>query len=418
MNRTIPANSKRESERWRFPSFYRLVPEKYLRARVQRAAEMCREQGLVGVLLTQAVDVYYLSGTMQQGVVFVDDQGEVKVFIRRHVERSAAESPLPITSVKGFTEVAAFLNSRLSPASRLGLTLDVVSAAEYLGWKRRLPQLDLVDVAPAWQDLKGIKDSFELEAMARAGKLAAECYAQLPDLIRPGASEAEIAGIFLAQAMAKGAINLVRTRLAYLDNYTWHLVAGPEANRPSALDASFNGFGLSPAFPVGASLRHIKTHEPIIADMSFSVDGYATDQTRTYCLGQAPEIIHRAHECLEAVDQAIMEDLRPGAVSGELFDIGTQVAADHGFSDYFLGQADQRIRYLAHGAGLELGAAPYLLKGSPEKVKAGQCYALELKIVMDIGPVGLENTVAVNPQGPPTLLTPIPNKLFEIHYRE
>jgi Xaa-Pro aminopeptidase len=39
---------------------------------------------------------------------------------------------------------------------------------------------------------------------------------------------------------------------------------------------------------------------------------------------------------------------------------------------------------------------------------------LELKIVLDAGPVGLENTVAVNENGPPTILSPVANQLFEL----
>ena len=78
---------------WSFPSFYRLVPEPILQARWQRAAELLAELGLDGMLVTNAVDLYYLSGTSQQGALFLDRAGQPRLFIRRHPPRARAESP-------------------------------------------------------------------------------------------------------------------------------------------------------------------------------------------------------------------------------------------------------------------------------------------------------------------------------------
>ncbi len=400
--------------KWDFPPGYRLVPAQALEARAARAGELCRQKGLAGLLLTYNTDVYYLSGTMQQGAVFVDDQGGLQVFMRRHQERAQAECPFEVTLVKGYSQIAETLNEVLPRGAVLGLTMDVMPALEYQGWEGRLPDLDLVDASQPWLVLKGVKDQIELDALSRSGKLTAELYDELPNVLVPGKSECQAAGEFLAMAMARGGLSLIRSRSSYMDMYSWHLVSGPEATWPSAVDAPFSGIGLWPSFPLGASLKPLKRNEPIIVDVAICFDGYSTDQTRTYCLGKAPEPIKHAHECLQAVEAEILERLKPGAISGEIFDAAIRVADDMGMGDYFLGRPDHRIRFVGHGVGLELGAPPYLLAGSQAVVQAGQVYALELKIVLDQGPVGLENTVVVREKGLPSIFSPIPNQLFEL----
>jgi Xaa-Pro dipeptidase len=399
---------------WKFPAYYRLVPGEALEKRAARAGELCRRQGLAGLLLTHNTDVYYLTGTMQQGVVLVDDQGRLQVFMRRHGERAQAECPFSVTVVKGFSQIAEALNELLPKDANLGLMLDVMSAREYQGWVGRLPDLELTDAAKPWLELKGVKDRVELDTLAHCGALTAELFQELPRILKPGKSEIQAAGEFLALAMARGGVSLVRSRSSFMDMYSWHLVSGPEATWPSSVDAPFSGVGLGPSFPMGASLKRLKPHEPIIVDVAICWDGYSTDQTRTYCLGQASEQVKRAHRCLEAVEAEILRRLVPGAISGEIFDAAVGVAEQMGMGLYFLGRPGHRIRFVGHGVGLELGAPPYLLAGSQATVQAGQVYALELKIVLEEGPVGLENTVAVNDNGLPTLLSPVPNRLFEL----
>ncbi|MFH1057168.1 MAG: M24 family metallopeptidase [Pseudomonadota bacterium] len=397
-----------------FPPEYRLVPAPFIAARVANLASACRQAEAAALLLTAATDVFYACGSMQQGAVLISARGEAVFYARRHPGRAAAESSLPVAPITGLSEVARAVAAAVPAGGRVGLCLDLMSAREYLGWQGRLPGLELVDLTKAVLAVKGIKDAFEREAVIRCGALAAEVYRRLPQWIRPGVTEAAVAADMLALAVRRGHMDLLRTRGAYMETYSWHLVSGPEGSMPSAIDAPFGGIGFAPAFPQGASFKALKPHEPILVDFGVCLEGYQTDQTRTYCLGEAPDEIRRAHAALEAVEAALLDGLRPGAVSGELFDLAVKVAGEHGMGHAFLGRPEQRIKFVGHGLGLELGAPPYLLKGSPARVQAHEVYALELKIVLDAGPVGLENTVIVNPEGPPTLVCPLPSRLVEL----
>ena len=143
-----------------FPPNYKLVPEKYLTARAQRAAEMCRDNSFDAVLLTANIDTYYQTGTMQQGVVLVDADAHVHPLMRRNAERAAAESPFDVTPITGLSQAAAEIMRVMGPGGRLGIPFDLLTAAEYLGWKQRLDRLELVDATKPWLHLKGVKDQY------------------------------------------------------------------------------------------------------------------------------------------------------------------------------------------------------------------------------------------------------------------
>lgn len=396
-----------------FPEWYRLVPAGMLAARRAKVAEALAAAGLRGLLITHNVDLYYLSGAMQQGGLYLGADGTCRLYVRRNHRRAAAESPLEPMAVNGFSDMAADFAPRVA-GGRLGVCLDVMSARELAGWQKRLPGVELFDFAPALQMIKGVKDAFELECLDRAGELALATYGRLPQILRPGKSEAQCAGELITEIMAGGGMDLVRPRAAFLEGYTWHLVSGPDGGIPSCMDAPFGGWGPSPSFPHGASLAQLKPGRSIIVDVAVMTDGYMVDLTRTYCLGPAPAWLSEAHACLEAVEAALVRELIPGAVGGELFELAVDTAAGLGYADSFLGREEQRIRFVGHGVGLELGAWPYLLAGSDEKVRAGQVYALELKIVLPQGPVGLENTLVVRQDGPPRMLTPLPGRVIEV----
>jgi Xaa-Pro aminopeptidase len=399
---------------WEFPPWYRLTPAEVLAPRLERIGAMCARAGLDAMLLTDAYDVFYASGTSQQGLVLVEASGRAVALIRRHAPRAAAESPLEVIPISGLTAAAGRIAQALPSRARLGLTLDVMAASDYLGWQKRLPGLELIDATRPWLELKAVKDAWELERMAAAGALAASLYAALPGLIKPGISEAQLAGEMQRLAIAGGSIDYLRSRHAYHQTYSWHIASGPAGALPSALDAPFNGWGLSPAFPLGASPKKLAPGEPINVDFGVSLDGYQTDQTRTFTLGPAPEPVRRAHACLEEIEAALIQALRPGAVSGELFALAGEIARAHGLAQDWLGRPGGKIRFCAHGVGQELGTPPYILEGSEAVVRPGETYALELKMVTDLGPVGLESTVAVADDGPALNLTPAPSVLSEL----
>jgi len=182
----------------------------------------------------------------------------------------------------------------------------------------------------------------------------------------------------------------------------------------SQSDSPMGGLGLSPAFPVGASRKVIKAHEPILLDMGICYHGYQADQTRMYSIGEMPLKFINAYNACKEIHDAVLEDVRPGADTEAIF-LKTLVLAEKlGYKDSYLGPPGLQTRFIGHGIGLELNELPFLAQGHSTPLEEGMVFAFEPKMVFPgEGGVGLENTLVVTRNGY-EILTPTENTIFEV----
>jgi len=76
------------------------------------------------------------------------------------------------------------------------------------------------------------------------------------------------------------------------------------------------------------------------------------------------------------------------------------LAKEKGYADVFMGAGERKIRFTAHGVGLELDEFPFLAMGQKMVLEKGMVIALEPKAVIPgIGVVGIENTLLVTDTG-------------------
>ena len=76
------------------------------------------------------------------------------------------------------------------------------------------------------------------------------------------------------------------------------------------------------------------------------------------------------------------------------------MADEKGYSKYFMGAGERKIKFTGHGLGLELDEFPFIAKGQTLALEKGMTIALEPKIVMPgIGVAGIENTHVVTDNG-------------------
>jgi len=387
-----------------------IVPEAEVRARVATFREQLAKRGLRGGLVTARVDRFYLAGTAQDGLLWVDAQADPRLLVLRDVARARAETPFDVVPVAGRRELWSRARE-LFGSGGAGVTLDVLSSGDLL----RLGIGDLAAVADITPDLlaqRSRKSPWEVARMEETGRVAAQVYRHVAEILRPGMTEAEFAGRLFAKAMELGHEGTLRAR-GELAAYSWHVLSGPNAAKPGALDTPMSGEGLSPAFPWGASRREIGRGEPVIVDFGVSLFGYQTDQTRTFCIGPAPAWLEEAYAGILAVHRAMIALMTPGTAVGEVFAGGRDVAYAGGLTDY-LGHEGSRCRFVGHGVGLETVEPPVVAEGSKTLLEASFAVALEPKAVVgQVGGVGVEDTFLVEESGARPL-APIPLELIRV----
>jgi Xaa-Pro aminopeptidase len=174
------------------------------------------------------------------------------------------------------------------------------------------------------------------------------------------------------------------------------------------------GLGLSPAFPVGASLKVMKTHEPILVDFGTCYHGYQADETRMFSIGKMEQKFVDAYKACKEIHDTVLEETRPGADCEAIFLKTLRLAEKLGYKDSYLGPRGLQTHFIGHGIGLELNELPFIAQGQSYPLKEGMTFAVEPKIVFPgQGSVGLENTIVVTQSGC-EILTPVEQGVIQV----
>jgi len=395
---------------------FRYTPFKEIEGRISRLKTSMEDQDIEALLVVQKMDLYYLSGTTQDSVLFIPVEGRPLLLVRRELARAEIESPIEdVVGLTSIRELPALIQGHCGrlPHS-LGLELDVLPVRDYARYEDLFKGSRLADASPLIRDLRRRKSPFEIELMRAAGEIGRKSFQKGREILTEGMTEIEFGGRLETVAKGYGHEGLLRVRSLNYEAYTWHVLSGPAGGIVSQSDSPMGGLGLSPAFPVGASLRQMKAHEPILVDFGTCYHGYQADETRMFSIGTMSTKFIDAYQACREIHDAVLEETRPGADCEALFLKTLQLAKRLGYGDSYLGPHGLQTRFIGHGIGLELNEPPFLAQGHSYPLEEGMTFALEPKIVFPgEGSVGIENTVLVTRDGC-EILTPLEMDILEV----
>jgi Xaa-Pro aminopeptidase len=364
--------------------------------------------GMDGVLILQKTDLFYFSGTVQQGWLYIPAGGEPILMVFKEYERARAESPLDrVVSLLSPRSIPGVLADHGYPApERLGMELDVVPANLYFQFRDIFKASDIRDAATEIRLVRSVKSAYEIERIREAGRYGDRVMARVPELLAEGKTEIALAGEVESFARSLGHQGLVRMRLWGSELFYGHLMSGASAAVPSYMSSPTGGPGTSPAIGQGPCLKRIARGEPVLVDYVFAKEGYIADQARIFSVGRVDAELQRAHQAMLEVQGMAMEKGVPGTVAGDLYEAMKAAADAAGYEASFMGVGERRIRFTGHGLGLELDEFPFIAKGQTLALEAGMTLALEPKVILPgRGVVGIENTFLVTEKGLEPLTT-------------
>jgi Xaa-Pro aminopeptidase len=384
--------------------------------RLARVRAGMEKQGIEGLLVIQKMNLYYLSGTTQDGLLFVPLEGKPLLMIKRELERARVESPTKdVVPLKSNREIPSLIQTHRGKAPHiLGLELDVLPVGDYFKFQGFFPGTQFMDASLIFRETRKVKSLFEIDLLRKAGEIGTKVYQEAKEILKEGMTEIEFGGLLEAAAKRNGHEGLLRVRSLNYEAYTWHVLSGLTGGIVSQSDSPMGGLGLSPAFPVGASLKVMKAHEPILVDFGTCFHGYQADETRMFSIGKMEQKFIDAYNACQEIHDAVLEETRPGANCETLFLKTLQLVEKLGYKDSFLGPPGLQTRFIGHGIGLELNELPFLAQGQSYPLEEGMTFAVEPKIVFPgEGSVGIENTVVVT-RGGCEILTPVSQEIFRV----
>jgi Xaa-Pro aminopeptidase len=380
------------------------TPRHELETRLVKVQAKLRGRDLDGVLILQKADLFYLTGTVQNAVLFVPADGEPVLAVRRSLNRARNESAWPEIESLARTQDLPEILSRHGYGSfaRLGLELDVVPAQIYLQLSEILPQTRFEDVTPILRETRMIKSTYEIERIEQAAEQLRQVFAEIPDMFRENCEkEIDLAARIEGALRRRRHQGLIRTRRFGMEMYFGAVSAGASASYPTDFAGPDGVEGLYAAMPQSGGERLLRRGEPIMIDLCGGYEGYIADKTRIFVVGGLrDEEMIRAHHFALQVQSEVQARMRPGAHAGRIYQAIEEIVRESPFEGNFMGYGDNRSRFVGHGVGLELDELPLLSARSDVTLKEGMVVAVEPKFFFgDRGGVGIENTWVVTQDG-------------------
>jgi Xaa-Pro aminopeptidase len=338
------------------------------------------EDKIDGFLITQPENRRYLSGfTGSNGVLVITETRQAIATDSRYYEQVRQQCPDWELVEVGHDFVGNMLEMlrQLELGGRkVGFEASYISVAALHSWERALKgHLILVHTEGFVEQLRMQKDDTEVARIKKAVAVADDAYAHITQWLQPGLTEQQVAWELESYMRLHGAAALAFEPI---------VASGPNSAMPHARPTD----------------RVIQAGEPITLDFGCIVDGYCSDLTRTFCLGEPgdPQYLTVWNTVLKA-----QQDAAQGAkagLTGETIDkLARDIIEQAGYKEYF-GHG------LGHGVGLAVHEAPRFSFTYPHEVPNGAVMTIEPGVyIPGWGGVRIEDMALVRPDGLEILTT-------------
>lgn len=155
------------------------------------------------------INLYYFTGTMQDGMLIIPKNGEATFWVRRSYERALDESFFPnIEPMNSFHDAAKSVSGLLDTVY---LETEVVPLALYQRFQKYFPFKNVKSVDAQICAVRAVKSEYELSLTRKAGKIDKHLLEDVvPEMLWEGMSEVDLATELFSVAVEEGHDGLCR----------------------------------------------------------------------------------------------------------------------------------------------------------------------------------------------------------------
>lgn len=351
------------------------IPAPIVRQHVAQLAERLRPEGLAAAIVFHPSNMLAFTGTLHASTDrltcgAVTCEGAVHV-ICPAFERSAVADAEALATIHTWEETenpCAVLAAALREAGIRSGTLGVdgrVWLETWYAFHAAFADVKLRSAEALLREVRICKTPQELAILRAAHERGEKLFLALQEMLHAGMSERRVH-------------KLVQTRMAILGITVDPLVqSGPNAATPHN--------------PTGD--RVVQPGDNVVVDSVVTHQGYKSDLTRTYAVGDPPPRARAAYRAVREAQAAAIARAAPGVTCGDLDHAARIVIEKAGFGDYF-------THRLGHGIGLEGHEPPYLHGANAERLRPGMVMTIEPGVYVpgEFG-VRIEDEIAITERG-------------------
>jgi Xaa-Pro dipeptidase len=353
-------------------------------ARIAKAQGLMKEQHIEALILDAGTSLTYFTGiswwpSERPMVAVIPAKGSTS-YVCPSFEESRLRELIKIgKDVYAWQEDESPYAQIIHALKEAGIQSGSVAMEERLrffildGIRKEAPQYNYVSGTPVTMPCRIIKSAAELALMQKATDITVAAIKQGITQMKEGMSQGDLAGII--------------------------------ANAHDQLGGNGGGglvlFGESSAFPHGSvQPRTLKKGDIVLMDCGCSVEGYASDITRTVVFGSEPTKRQADIWKLEQASQLAGFNAAKLGASCEAVDAASRkVITEAGFGPgYKLPGLPHRT---GHGIGMDGHEWGNMVKGNKQLLQPGMCFSIEPTIAIpgEFG-VRLEDCIYMTEQGP------------------
>ncbi|WP_106831074.1 M24 family metallopeptidase [Parabacteroides pacaensis] len=358
-------------------------------SRIQHAMQ---QNNFEGCLLTVDVNLYYTTGKVFSGYIYFPASGNPLFFIKRP-NGVDGNNIYYIRKPEQIPDILSTLG--IKKPEKLLLEGDELPYNEYMRLLKILAPQETGNATTLIRSLRAIKTPWEISQFRQAARAHEDTYRQIPSCFHSGMTDLELQIEIEKRMRQNGSFGLFRAFGSNMDIFMGSILAGENAETPSAFDFALGGAGIHPSVPLGANGTLLKEGTAIMVDMAGNYTAYMTDMTRVYSVGTLPDLAYKAHQVALDIQNEIMNYAKPGVPCSEVYGLAAKMAENEHLAPYFMG-TKQQAKFVGHGVGIQINELPVFTPRSKEILEPNMVFALEPKFVIPgVGAVGIENTFLV-----------------------
>ena len=280
-----------------------------------------------GIIISNPVNIKYLTNIDAEGILLITRKENIYITDGRYIEH--VHSTLTL-----FDEIIVYNVSDVSKddyenfflfCENVGFEENYVTYAKYKEYIRKYRINNLVETESIIEKQRMIKDDEEIKNIKIACEITDQCFSYILEYIKPGMTEKQI-----AEEIEK----FYKERTDGL-SFETIVASGENTSKPHAIPTD----------------RKIQEKDIITIDMGCKYNGYCSDMTRTFFVGEIPEEIKPVYDLVLKNQTQTQDELKDGA--------NTRLLTKMVENDFKLHNFDL-VHSLGHGVGLEIHEAPYI----------------------------------------------------------